>query len=502
MKMRRIITLSKTVQKCMPILIAAILLITLTISCNKSDNTSDESENPNREINDWILKNMHTYYLWNTQIPQKTDKTLSPDKYFESLLYRPTDRFSWIQDNFTELINSLSGVNTEAGYDFNLLRLSNTSSDIIGYITYIKPGTPAESAGLKRGNFFRKINDIPLTVDNSSSLVKETSKPHTLGMAVISETSITSAGSVSLSVIENYPENPVLIDTVYRISNRNIGYFVYNFFARDKGNGSLAYEMDLNDIFGKFKSEQIDELIVDLRYNGGGTAITAVALAKMISGRSTKEVFYTTEYNDILHKYFAASEGPNYNISYFIDRIEDRGKISVPINSLSGLSTVYFIVSGRSASASETLISGLKPYMNVVLVGGTTYGKNVGSIPIYETNPVKQQTNKWIMLPIISKTSNSKGFSEYENGFAPDRKIYEYEELVSENFVMKQLGDTGELLLKTTINRILGRDTKVAATKHTGSQAIVIGSSADRTPARQNQYIFLNDIASGYLNEK
>ncbi|MDR1593970.1 MAG: hypothetical protein LBS43_05735 [Prevotellaceae bacterium] len=495
--MKKVIIISKTALT----LIFAILLIASVTSCRKGksiidDDDDDNPSNLNATVNEWILENMQLYYLWNTHIPSQTDKTLSPDEYFESLLYHPTDRFSWIQDNYVDLLNSLSGVNTEAGYDFSLLRMSQNNSDVIGYITYIKSGTPAAAAGLRRGDYFQEINGKQMTLDNYSSLIGETSKPHKLGISIISGNTITGIKDVSLDVIENYPENPILLDTVYTISGKNIGYFVYNFFARDKGDGSVTYEKELNDIFGKFKSQQIDELIVDLRYNGGGAVITTEALATMISGRSKSEVFYVQEYNSILHEYFVGEEGANYNKSYFIDNIEKynaRGDVieTTPINSLSGLSTVYFIVTGRSASASELLINGLKPYMDVVLIGETTYGKNVASITIYEEDVAKQKDNKWGMQPIIVKMKNAQDFSDYGNGFTPDIDI---SELDGEGIVIKQFGDTSEILLKTAINKIFDVETKTVTTKHLGSRAIFVGSATDRTPARRNQYITLKDI--------
>jgi C-terminal processing protease CtpA/Prc len=290
-------------------------------------------------------------------------------------------------------------------------------------------------------------------------------------------------------VIENYAENPILLDTVYNISGKNIGYFVYNFFARDKGDGSVAYEKELNGIFAKFKSEQIDELIVDLRYNGGGAVTATQSLASMISERKTSDVFCFYQYNSLLHEYFSAQEA-DFNLLYFvktIDREDNSGIIveSVPINSLSGLSTVHFIVTGNSASASELLINGLKPYMKVVLVGDTTYGKNVGSITIYEENVEKQKTNKWGMQPIIVKMANANRYSDYGDGFIPDRRARE----LDEGFAIKQLGDTSEVLLKTALNLISGTDTKSVTTKYIGSQVVFVGSAIDRTPVRRNMYI-------------
>jgi C-terminal processing protease CtpA/Prc len=501
--MKKNIIISKTAQKCMLALMTAILIIAFATSCNKSKSITDDepggSKDPEsiyyKEVNEWILENMQVYYLWNTKIPSKTDQTLSPDEYFESLLYRPTDRFSWIQKDYVELLNSLSGVNTEAGYDFSLFRISN--SGVMGYITYIKPNTPAETAKLKRGDLFYEINGTKMTMDNYSSLIAKTSEPHTLGLYAVEQNTLSKVNDVSLDVIENYPENPILLDTVYNISDKNIGYFVYNFFARDKGDGSVAYEKELNNIFAKFKSEQIDELIVDLRYNGGGAVITAEALASMISGQDTSDVFYINEYNFLIDNELKEYYGADYNKSYFINSIvrsDNSGKTieEIPINSLQKLSKVYFIVTERSASASELLINGLKPYMDVVLVGETTYGKNVASITIYEEDLVKQKTNKWGMQPIIMKMSNADGFSDYGNGFTPDEEISEFD---GENLIFKQLGDTEELLLKTTIDKIFGRTKSVAKTKHIGSQAIFVGSAIDRTPVRRNQYISLKDLA-------
>jgi C-terminal processing protease CtpA/Prc len=295
-------------------------------------------------------------------------------------------------------------------------------------------------------------------------------------------------------VIENYAENPILLDTVYNISDKKIGYFVYNFFARDNGDGSLAYEKELNDIFAKFKSESIDELIVDLRYNGGGAVVTTQVLASMISGLTKSDKFCIYQYNSYLHEYFSAKES-DFNILYFvntIDRYDDAGIVEkISINSLSGLSTVYFIVTGNSASASELLINGLKPYMNVVLVGDTTYGKNVGSITIYEEDTEKQKTNKWGMQPIVIKMANAEGYSDYGNGFIPDKEASEYGE---NSLVIKQLGDTSETLLKTTLDLMFGVETISATTRQIGSQVVSVGSAMDRTPVRRNQYITLKDL--------
>ena len=465
------------------------IVLIIVQGCDKEEKPEPEPEPEPTEIqyqivNEWIFDHMEVYYYWNTQIPKNLSKSLKPDEYFESLLSKE-DRFSVIYDNFQELYESLMGVNTEAGYDYMLLRLSG-GSDIMGYITYIKPKTPAEAAGLKRGDFFLRINNTQLTINNYRTLLQETTKRHTLGLAKIEGNTIYPTDNVDLSVIV-YEENPILLDTVYYDNNRKIGYFVYNFFARDSEENGIRYERELNELFGKYKTEGIDDLIIDLRYNSGGTTVKAQALASMISGLSSTDIFGYTEYNSYLHSHWSVSDGANYNVMYFLDEIVRAPNDKTPINKLSGLNRLYLIVSGQTASASELLINGLRPYMgaeNVVLVGETTFGKNVGSFLLYERDSEKQKTNNWGMLPIVFKLSNKLHFSNYSNGFEPDVDIHETDDLL----YMKPLGDTEELLLATTLDMISG--ISKMRKQDIGVKFEIVGSAIDRMPARKNMYIY------------
>ncbi|MDR0845302.1 MAG: hypothetical protein LBN71_08775, partial [Tannerella sp.] len=293
------------------------IIIVLTVAmmaCHKDENSQIKENN---RINDWILENMQIYYLWEDKIPARTDKNLSPEDYFESLLYKAEDRFSWIEENFVDLMNSFSGVTKEAGYDFSLVTPDNVR--VIGIITYIKPNSPAEKAGLKRGDVFSTINKKKITVDNYRSLLGETGEAHTLGIA--NDKTLSSTTEVSLSVVV-YEENPILLDTVYTIDSKQIGYLVYNFFAPDNGNNSRSYEKQLNDIFANFKSAAIDELVLDLRYNGGGYISTAIVLSGMISNCTSQDMFGYERYN----KYLQDEK------IYFEDAIEkkkydDNGKV-------------------------------------------------------------------------------------------------------------------------------------------------------------------------------
>ena len=113
----------------------------------------------------------------------------------------------------------------------------------------------------------------------------------------------------------------------------------------------------------------------------------------------------------------------------------------------SNLTRLFVLTSSGTASASELIINGLRPYLPVITVGDTTYGKNVGSITITDT---KNTTNTWGMQPIVVKVTNSVGFSDYSAGFAPDPANYDRDNY----FILKPLGDINEPLLSKALNVI------------------------------------------------
>ncbi|GHT41417.1 peptidase S41 [Bacteroidia bacterium] len=468
--------------------------LTLFSSCGEDDDPIGEEDDPigeeirrNQNVNDWILENMDEWYLWNDKLPVKTNKNLDPKNYFESLLYRASDRFSGIQENFTELLESLSGVQLEAGYDFTGGGWDENS--MAGLITYVKPNSPASQAGLKRGDFFLTINGARLPRNNDEvlrNLQNALYANHTL--EIIEGNSIR---EVPLSVVK-YEENPIFLDTVYEISNKKIGYLIYNFFAQDNGDNSLAYVKELNQVFGKLQEQSINELILDLRYNSGGAMSTSVALASMIANRPSSDLFAKEEYNSLLDSYLREVGGANYNKTFFQDQIEKydmKGTVleRVAINKLTGLNRIYVLTSSnRTASASELIINGLKPYMDVVLIGTTTVGKNVGSVILYERDPQKQKNNTWGMLPIVFKIMNAANSSDYGNGFLPDVEVDEYQELPL--FPLFPLGDTEEVMLRTALTHIGVRAEKnnLRAEKTAPFSFRPVISSIDLTPARKN----------------
>jgi len=461
----------------------------ITYSCAKDDNNSiSEEAQKNTNINQWIQDNMDVLYYWNTKMPVQKDKTIFPSDYFKSILYTAEDHFSYIAEDYNELLGQLNGVQKEAGYDFTLLRVKDTPKDVCGIINYIKPNSPASSTDLRRGDVFLTVNGKQLTTDNYQDLTGEMSAPHTLG---VYRDGYTQLQSLSLSVAE-YEENPVFLDSIYQTGGKKIAYLIYNFFASDNGDYSYSYLKELNTIFGKFKQANVNELVLDLRFDGGGNAEIATALASMISGKGSSDLFYTEQYNSIVDKELKKELkelGDNYNKTFFNDNLILRNKDgdivdqSIPVNKLTGLSRLYVLTSQWTASASELIINGLKPYMPVTLIGWTTYGKNVGMWFIYETDSLKQKDNHWGMLPIVFKLYNSKNESDYTNGFAPDIEINEYDV-----DPMLPLGDTHEVLLEAALANMGVQSSSAlrssSSEKRFDSRPLM--SSIDRTPVRKN----------------
>jgi C-terminal processing protease CtpA/Prc len=244
--------------------------------------------------------------------------------------------------------------------------------------------------------------------------------------------------TASITPVE-FPEDPNFLDSIYTIGDQKIGYVVYNFFAPGVAGDNTKYDKEMDAVFAKMKAASVNNLVLDLRYNGGGFVSSAVNLASLIGpGVTSSDIFSRTKYNN-----FLASNVPalsNVKTS-FLDKAENLG------NTLNG-NRLYVLTSTGTASASELIINGLKPYMDVFLIGDVTFGKNVGSIPIEdEDNP----NNAYGLLPIVTQSFNSLDQSDYSTGFIPNISVKENTER------LKALGDVNEIMLRKAIEQITGQ---------------------------------------------
>jgi len=469
----------------------------LLMSCK--DKLSD-TEELNSYINNWVYSNMSDLYYWNTTLPVYKSTTGSPADYFKSLKYKD-DRFSAIFESYQDIANQLNGVSSaEIGFEFELYR--EGTSNVVGVVLYPKRGTPAEKMGIKRGDIFRKINGEQITMSNYNTVINymyDATASSEITFATSASGVLTDLTPVTVTKVMDYKEDPVYIDTVYTVQNKKVGYLMYNFFTNDPGDKSLKYDLELNNIIGQFDAQGVSELIVDLRYNHGGAISSAIRLASMlVPNLTTDKVFIYTEYNKILTEYFKSTDYTSkYTDNPFVDNFATTIDVtspsaSYPIQNIGNkLQRIFFLTGTGTASASEMVINGLKPFLPAVLVGDTTVGKNVGSTLVNDTKNTK---NQWAMLPIILKYFNKDYKSDFSSGFAPDfyvkdRSPYYY-----------QLGDVREALLSKAISQISGIQT-VSASKVQSIKRTFVGSSVNFKPIR-NELIVRNKAIDSFFNRK
>ena len=466
--------------------------------CQKEISPDNDQPVP-AEISRFIWDGLNEVYLWNKDVdklstsyfPTTNDYYAYLNSYntdyeglFYSLLYDLDlqRRWSWIVDDYVALEQSFAGISKSMGYDWRLVNFAGTDN-YFGFVRYVVPGSPADIAGIKRGDYFLYVDGQQITGSNYYNLLIE-SESYTLSMATISGTTVSTNGITRALAAVVLQEDPVHYHSVMDIGGVKTAYLVYNSFNSE-------FDTDLNDVFGTFVSEGVQRLILDLRYNGGGSILSAVYLASMIYTTNTDIVFSKREYNDLLQTYFLSEYGAAFFNYYFADEI-DTITVNHPtppalpaINNL-GITDLYVITSSGTASASELVINGLEPYINVTLIGEDTYGKNVGSITLkdyYTRNGVLNPDHKWAMQPIVLKIANSLNFGDYINGLPPDVSV-------DEGFLdLLPFGDANEILLKTATDYILGLKSVRAQPLYVrGVDWFVIADSRDFVPFSRDMY--------------
>lgn len=451
-------------------------LSTLFVACKKDEPVVTVADN--KTVNQWLYDVMSQLYYWNTTLPFYESSSSDPTSYFVTLKNKD-DRFSAVFDNYTEISNALNGVSAaEIGFEFQLYWDRYSNNNVIGVVSYVKKGTPAQAAGIQRGDLFRKIKGQQMTSSNYSTVIEylfDTSTSTSITFATDNGTSYVDKSPVTITKAINYQEDPVYLDSVYTIQNKKIGYLVYNFFTNDPGDNTLKYDLKLNTIFGKFKQENITELIVDLRYNHGGAMSSAVHLASMMVPNLTTDMIYAyTQYNYNYINYFNSAEFkkdyPNEHPTYtnFATTIDVSSANKTLVQNIgNNLQRIFFLTGSGTASASEMVINGLKPFLPCVLIGDTTVGKNVGSTLVHDEQNAK---NHWATMPIILKYFNKDHKSDFTDGFAPDFLVRDNESYL--------LGDINEAQLAKAISQITGMST-VSASKAPVKQRVFLKSSLD-----------------------
>jgi len=431
------------------------MLLGLTTSCFNDDR--DDNVILASEINDFVWKGMNAVYLYKDNIPDLADNRFSsnqeyanylnsfstPEDLFESVIYQrqTVDRFSWITDDYIALEQLFSGVFKTNGMEFSLFFAPNSSTEVIGVIRLVLPNSEADNNNLQRGDIFYAVDGSPLTESNFSTLLNQDT--YTLNLAAFNDNGTSETtddtidpGTESITISKvPYTENPVFRTEIIDVDGENVGYLMYNGFTSN-------FDNQLNNAFGNFLSNNVQHLVLDLRYNPGGSVNTATLLGSMITGQFNGQVFAKLIYNNDLQ---------THNTSFnFTNSLNDGSAI----NSLN-LDKAYVLTTERSASASEMVINSLKAHMSsIIQIGTNTTGKSQASITVYDSPDFGRDganpNHLYAMQPLVAIGVNKNDDVVPSTGLSPTIVLEEY------RFNYGVLGNENEPLLAAALADILG----------------------------------------------
>lgn len=404
----------------------------------------------------WVRAYMSERYLWYKDIPSvnadesrynmmangSIDVWTSLLNYFsdsktplKTALGTLVDKFSFMID--TVSWNSFVGSNLR-GYGFMLKRSTNAGLKVIT-VAYVYPNTPAMSAGLMRGDQILGIDGASIndtseqgTATFNAGLSPTQVAPHTFQI-------LRAGASYNLTM---QPANITLQQVEYKVLNvgaKKLGYLLFNSHVP----GAETY---LIQAMTQFKQQGVSELVVDLRYNGGGYLAIANALAYSVAGsaKAQGKVFELTRFSD-------KRSSENYAMNF-----TNTGLNNQPYPSL-GIDKIYVLVTGGTCSASESFINGLRGIdIEVELIGSTTCGKPYGFYP---------QDNCGITYAAMEMEGvNAKGEGRFSDGMVP--------QCTAMDDLSLPLGDASEGMLSVAMKRMQGQSCSQAAGLAISSQGL------------------------------
>lgn len=392
----------------------------------------------------WIEEVMRENYLWAKDMPvieKEDDYFQAPATFFKNMLSKNAlngkgDKYSYMEENQKETrVLTLDRTSTY-GMEFILTSdPTGTTAHTFARVLYVLPESPAQKAGIERGDWISAINEERITTDNykqltqggNVSLTRNRFTPLEEGTGwQISKDVLNVSASVAMEI------NPFLVNKVLEVDGKKIAYLVYNEFATGPNNEGTesVYNEQMKQIFAQFKSQLPDAFILDLRYNNGGFLQCAQALGSLLAPS-------TALGKDFVNLTFNDKADPQI-IRYSFDTQYADANLN--------LNKIYILTGEYTASASEAVINGLIPYMgaeNVILVGTKTEGKNVAM------SSFKNETHGLTLWPVIAYVSNANNEGDYSEGFQPTYQL-------DENSINTwyPLGNPEEYLLKNTLSLI------------------------------------------------
>jgi carboxyl-terminal processing protease len=406
------------------ILLIAALIIPLLSSCKKDPDPDPlPGSTLAQRARDDLYELMDIMYLWNNKIPTvKLSEYDGPDDLLEALRYLPKDKWSFVAD-YDAFMASMGGSFVGHGIRMGLDDANNVR------VVSLYTASDLWPKGVRRGWIVKEVNDTPLApiftnpTEYNALLGAPTAGVTNKFLFVRPDgTEVTYSSTKKDMII-----NSVTAATVLDLTSGKTGYLCFETFIEPS-------EAELNEAFADFKANNITDLIIDLRYNGGGYMNIAQQLSSLVLDKAdTTKVCYKLKYNSTV--------SAEWNETYKFTKTDN------PL----GLDRVVFITTRNTASASEVVINSLEPYIQVYLVGDSTHGKpagmNLWGYPFPRTS-TDQPDYKYVFAPITFEYVNSIDYGGFYEGMGPDVKTIDD--------ITRDFGDPEEASLKAAIAILSG----------------------------------------------
>jgi len=342
---------------------------------------------------------MKEWYFWTGHMPSNinTANYSSNNELLDAIINKPLDRWSYITTR-EQFNRSFTGQNAGHGFGWGFDENEHL------YLLFVYKEAPAGKDNWQRGWRVLEINNKPIaSYRTSTGGYNFQLGPNDIGLSNTFKFLLPDGTETTRTIDkQQYQANSVLHKSVTQAAGKNIGYWVYNSFRASPG-VSPTRSLEVDESMKFFMDNNIDELIIDLRYNGGGSvAVTEQILNHIVSSAGNGRVMYTNQ-----HNYLKNTRNTSVNFS--------------KVGTLN-LNRLIVITSRSSASASELLVNCLTPYMDVVMIGANTYGKPVGSFPISGFNRTLE-VNDVHLVPITFALANAQGRAEYFEGFPVNHQV-------------------------------------------------------------------------------
>src|ERR1035437_9330200 len=433
-----------------------------------------------------VFSAMKDIYLWNDALPSVFD----PRKYstaengleylsglkINSVTGQVIDRYSFL-DKIGNLSGEINGGTASGDYGFMVKAASsyNEPNKVSFFVSYVYSQSPAGLAGVERGFEILKINGsdaVHPDVDAQGYLVPSSAGYVNMVNALFNSATASftfkkkyyAATTLDASLsVASYAINSVLFDTIYTVGSKKVGYMVFNQFLGESSQTEIANSIS------RYETSGVQYLIVDLRYNGGGSVETCEKFCNLLAPQSANgKLMYSYKMNSELMDYYVSNK---YNLTTTFAKT----------NSFQP-TRIYFIVSGGTASASELLINNLRPYYtgNLFLIGQTTYGKPCGfwSTPIGYTDTQTITKEGYDLYAVSFEMANANNEGGYYSGMTPATD--KYPGIKAYDSFALSWGDQYELSLAQALNHISTGAFKEYAQSKVKSVSVLPVSNFDR----------------------